>query len=60
MLVPNNKNHPSVEHGFAWNALQTLENNTLSFRKKRREKENGNIVFKHNKNSLTLEMYTNE
>lgn len=36
--VSINKNLPSVEHGFTWDELQVLENNSTSF-KKRREKE---------------------
>lgn len=28
-----------MEHGFTWNALGILENNTISFKKKGRERE---------------------
>lgn len=56
MSISNNTSHPSMEHGFTWNALGILENNTMSFKKKRREKRNDNIILKHNKNGSTLEI----
>lgn len=52
MSVSNNKNHSSIEHRFTWNALQILENNAMSFKKKRREKENSDIICNHIKIAL--------
>lgn len=44
-LVSDNKNHPSIEHSFPWNALQILKIKFIPFKKKKREKGNGNITL---------------
>lgn len=37
--VSINKNPPSIEHGFTGDEPQVLENNSMSLKKRRREKE---------------------